>query len=126
MAGQWEQLGIIIAILSMFVAIGYPFLLSPDQIRPEAVAFMGLVLIAFFTYLLYAYFNGIQKAVGKHDEAILSLRDKVDYMDAVHALDKRVSFLERRKGMIDPRIIILAIMLVLLVLYLRSLGVLRF
>ncbi|MBI2676106.1 MAG: hypothetical protein HYX24_06620 [Candidatus Aenigmarchaeota archaeon] len=49
-------------------------------------------------------------------------------MQEIHRLDKRVSLLEEgkaKKGQVDPKIIMLIVLLFLLYLYLRSIGFLK-
>ncbi len=59
------------------------------------------------------------------------MKQKIDYMKELHGLDKRLSLLEKKnksqaKGQVDPRIVIAAILVILFLLYLRSLGILKF
>lgn len=88
--------------------------------------FVFIVFYFIYTFVwvkVKKYINQINDNSKKIEE----IGKTLDYKEHFHQLDKRVSALEmnmKKRGQIDPRIVIFIILLILLFLYLRNRGIL--
>ncbi len=90
-----------------------------------SLVILGIMILVLVAYFTADYFEDKFREIDKVSKRIRTLEEKLDYMKGINDLDKRLSLLERRmKGNTDPRTIALIILLFLLLLYLRSIGVL--
>lgn len=86
-------------------------------------------MVIFFAYQeIDRYFREKAGKIDSLVERLNRIEQRIDYMQEIHRLDKRVSLLEEgkaKKGQVDPKIIMLIVLLFLLYLYLRSIGFLK-
>jgi len=90
------------------------------------LGYLGLLYIAsWFTEKVKLYTNKINE----NAESINKIREEIETNKRLSELDKRVSILEKikgnKRGSIDPKWILLIILLLLFYLYLRSIGLLK-
>ena len=83
----------------------------------------GILLAIIPVYFIFDWITNKFGTIDALDKRVRKVEEKVDYMKDVHTLDKRVSFLEKsRKGAVNPKYIVLAVMTILFLLYLRVAG----
>ncbi len=84
----------------------------------------------FIASFLITYFKRQAANLDTLEERVKKLEEHINYMEKVAALDKRLALIEvvqgnkTKKGVVDPRIVILVILIFLLYLYLRNTGLL--
>ena len=121
MASRWENLGTIIVVLAAII----PFIFqTTQQENILSLIIFGAMLLVVIAYFIADYVKDKLGQIDKALERVGKLEEKVDYMKQIRELDKRVTTIEKKqKGQIDPRIVIIVILLVLLALYLRSISI---
>ncbi|MBI4017499.1 MAG: hypothetical protein HY366_00980 [Candidatus Aenigmarchaeota archaeon] len=83
----------------------------------------GILLVALPIYFIFDWVTNKFGLIDSLGERVLKLEEKTDYMKEVHALDKRISIVERNgKGAINPKYIVFGVMVLLFILYLRTAG----
>ncbi len=124
-----EIVALIIGIITVYFQI-YP----PKNQQEQSVS-----LILFVSILLYIGFlsviDGVSKKVkfyidqiNTNSQEIKMIKDDLNRGRVLHSIDKRISILEHlfkdKKGNfeLDTRLVLLAILLILFFLYLRSIG----
>ncbi|MBI3413243.1 MAG: hypothetical protein HY051_04140 [Candidatus Aenigmarchaeota archaeon] len=114
-------------ILNVLVFL-LPTILSISQIlnigTSQSLIILGVIILLVVIYFSIDYVKGLSFKVNKTSERIKDMEERINYMEKIHDLDKRVAMLEKRrkKGEIDPKTVILFLLLILLILYLRSIG----
>ncbi|QQG39433.1 MAG: hypothetical protein HYS81_03540 [Candidatus Aenigmatarchaeota archaeon] len=86
---------------------------------------LGALLMFVVVYFIYNWLREYFDKIEKLEESANRLEGRLDYMNELHDIEKRTALLEYKaslKGAIDPRYIIVAIILFLFVLYLRTAG----
>ena len=96
-----------------------------------SIILLGIILVfvvlGFIASFLITYFKRQATNMDAIHERVKKLEEHINYMEKIAALDKRLAVIEEtrnRKGVIDPRIVILVILLFLLYLYFRNIGLL--
>ncbi len=127
--GFLEVVTLIVAIVTVY------FQISPPKNQQE----QSISLILFVSILLYVGFLSVIDGVSKkvkfyidqittNSQEIKMIKDDLNRGRVLHSLDKRISILEHffkdKKGNfeLDTRWVLLAILLILFFLYLRSIG----
>ncbi len=90
----------------------------------QSLIILGIIILLVVIYFSIDYVKGLSSKVSKTSERIKDMENRINYMEKVHDLDKRLAILEKhgKKGQIDPKTLVLFLLLVLLILYLRSTG----
>ncbi len=119
------------AVLTLSATLFSQFIIEPEKVTFPSILFMGIIIFVFIVYVVYSYFRNLATKTEENSQAILEMKQKIEYMREIHNLDKRLEMLERQdkrrlKGQIDPRLVIAGILVILFLLYLRSLGLLKF
>ncbi len=127
MASRWEIIGTLFVIITAIVPIITQFFGGGDIL---SIAIFGIIGAFVFFYVAWDYIKDKFGQIEKLKKKVEEIEKGVDYMKEVHNLDKRISVLEKenerkRKGQIDPRIILIIFLAVLLYLYLRSIGIFK-
>ncbi|MBI2173141.1 MAG: hypothetical protein HYT73_02945 [Candidatus Aenigmarchaeota archaeon] len=123
MPSRWEKFATILVIVVGIIPIVTQFSSQGDS---SSLILLGAIFLVILIYFISDYVKDKLSQVDKVVEKIAKMEEKVDYMKSIHELDKRVSLIEekKKKGQVDPRLAAIVILLVLLYLYLRSIGIL--
>ena len=128
MSGKWDSL----FSLGLGVVGALPILAATFGIdTATSIILLGIILVfvvlGFIASFLTTYFKRQATNMDAIHERVKKLEEHINYMEKIAALDKRLAVIEEtrnRKGVIDPRIVILVILLFLLYLYFRNIGLL--
>ncbi len=116
---------LIIAVFTIVLQI-YPPKTGYDQVR-NILLLLGILLLVGVSYMLlwlYEKGNHYIDEIQQSKEGIESLRHEMSTKNYFNALEKRIIWLEAgKKGELDPRWVLLIILLVLFYLYLRTYGI---
>ncbi len=88
----------------------------------ESQIIMGIMLIVGLFSVGWNYVKKNINRIDKNSETIKKIDDKINVMERIYEIDKRLSIIEKRKGQVDPQILIIILLLILLFLFLRSAG----
>lgn len=128
MPSRLENLGTIVVIIIAILPLINQLAGQDNLLSWILFGAIALFVIIYFIYdSIKDYIKGKFSQIDKISKRMEDIERSVDYMKRIHELDKRVSVLESqksRKGMIDPRIIIIIFLLILLYFYLKSIGLL--
>jgi len=92
---------------------------------PTPLVLMGFGMLIFLFSLVLDIFRGKWIVVDVIEKKIYKIERKVDIMERIHNLDKRLSMVEsspKLKGTLDPQIVLFIFMLIIFFLYLREMG----
>ena len=114
------------------IPIYFLFKTSPKEITAPAITTFGIIIglflsIIIFT-LIYNKYKGMNEEININKENINEIKKHLNFKELFSNMDVRLKVLEKllnKKGYldIDPRWIMLALMAVLLILFLRQMGV---
>ena len=118
----------IIVVLTLMISIYFQFQKTSTT---ESMIIFAIIVIIVVLYFTSSYIKDKLSEIDKTKEHFLDLEKKIDYQKELHQIDKRVSILEeistikkiRKKGTVDPQTLIVILLVILLILYLRSIGI---
>lgn len=119
---------LIIAVIAIYFQINPPQTATDKQ--TSLILFSALLLIFTISYFFINIFKNIkanEQQIDMNTSELRKIKEQMKFDSKLNDLDKRISIFERimnKRGELDPRVVLIAIMLVLLYLYLRSLGLL--
>ena len=129
-SSQLNWLMIAIAVFATYIQI-FPPRNSIDQVR-AGIYFLAIIIfvpIAFLLNFAWAKANIYIKQIKDNEKEIETIKSSLELEKRFYEMDKRLALLEnvpkRRKGEIDIKWIILAVLLILLFLYLRAVGIIK-
>ncbi|MEA3229649.1 MAG: hypothetical protein U9P44_01930 [archaeon] len=121
----------IIVVLILVISIYFQFQKTSTT---ESMIIFAIIVVIIVLYFTSSYIKGKLSKIDKVNEHLLDLEKKRDYQKELHQIDKRVSILEEiakmkkigKKGTVDPQTLIVILLIILLILYLRSIGIIQF
>ena len=132
-----EFITLAIALISIIIPLYFFYITSPDEIRNQAViVFIGIsivLLISIPIIYFYSQWSFLIRKVLQNSNEIKKLEKDLKDIISSFELEKRLSIMEKLIGniiknkrsqiRIDPRIIIWIILIILLLLFLKTMGV---
>lgn len=139
MDNEKDWLGIInlfVAIIAMVVPTVFLFLNSPENVKNQTYIIFGAIMVVLIIGASMTYIISRWKQMGKDIKATKTELEDVKkeflFKEMFNKMDVRLSVLEnllggknKRGQMIDPRIVFWIILLILLYLFLKSIGFLN-
>ncbi len=115
----------IIVVLTLIISIYFQFQKTHTT---ESMIIFAIIVITIVLYFTSSYIKDKLSEIDKTKKHLLDLEKKIDYQKELHQIDKRVSILEeismmKKKGTVDPQTLIVILLIILLILYLRSIGI---
>jgi len=130
----YDIIGIIIAVTSVIIPIVFFLQTSSEEIKSQTYIIFGvilivLILITSFTYIISKW-NKMSKDVLYTRRELENIKKDLNFNNLSNDIKVRLTVLERlldmkknKRGQIDPRIIWWIILLILIFLFLKSIGV---
>ena len=91
---------------------------------PTSLALFGIVVVLISIIFIWDWVN---ERIGRIDSLVTEtdeLKKRFDSMERITELDKRLSILEHsRKGAVDPKIVMFIMLVIVVLLYLRQVGI---
>src|SRR3989338_2944385 len=117
-----EMIQTVVAILSIFVALYF----QPTIERSQGIALFIILLILIFGYFIYLSAKDKINQLGEQSKRLKTLEEKVNYMKEINEIKTKMEVMNERikklKGQIDIQTILIVLIVVVLFLYLRSIG----
>jgi len=92
----------------------------------ESILIMGLMIVIGLLSSGWSYLKERFDLIDENRQKINKLHDRINLMKYFHEIDKRLSLVEetnrKKKGQINPQVLIIIVLLILLYLFLRSAG----
>lgn len=117
---------------------------TPTKITAQALIIFGIIIGVFLVAIIFSFVYSKYKKMCKDIEGnkkdLQDIKKELNFKSMFNKMDKKVEVMERvmdkivigkiskiksRKGMIDPRVMIWIILLILLYLFLKSMGVIN-
>ena len=128
-------IGLFVAIIAIIIPAISFILSAPDEIKIQSIIIFGIisviVIVISFGYLIYKGYKKIFNDLKENKRDINEIKKSLNYHSLFSDMDVRLRVIEtllgkkNRKGQfIDPRIIWIIILLILIYLFLKSIGVL--
>lgn len=135
-----DLVSIILSILALIVTIFFFFVNSPDNITPQTYIIFGililLILVGGFVTYLTSKWKRMSNLVDNNKRDIEDIKKAFDFNKLYNDMNVRLNVVETmirelfnkkgKRGQIDPRIIFWILLIILLILFLRSIGFLKF
>lgn len=128
-----DFISLLIAILSLIIPLVSFLLSAPNEIKVQSLIIFGIMVMAIiifsFIYFIYRGYRNISYDLKDNRKEIDEIKRSLNYKELFSTMDVRLRVLEKlleeknRRGQIDPRIIWIIIMLILLYLFLKSIGI---
>ena len=136
MNNQLEIKDVISLILSLFtlaIPIMFFFISSPEEITIQTTIIFGVIilfiLIGSFLYYIYVKWQNMNYNIHKNKAEIEKIRESLNIKELYNNMNTRIKLLEfsnkiknRKAQIIDPRIIFWILLIILLLLFLNSIG----
>lgn len=130
-----------INIISLFVAIAsilipsiFFVISAPETIKLQSIIIFGIivvvVIVASISYILYQGYRKMFKDIQDNKKEIFEMKKSLNFKSLFDSMDVRLRVIEKlldkknKRAQIDPRIIWILLLLLLLYLFLKSVGVL--
>ncbi|MDO8508802.1 MAG: hypothetical protein Q7S27_03910 [Nanoarchaeota archaeon] len=124
----------LVTLLSLFVPFILFVLNASEEIKVQSIIIFGIIAIASIIssviYFFYQSYRNISLGLENNKKEMLEIKRSLNYKELFNNMDVRIKVLEKlldrksKKGQIDPRIIWIIVMLILLYLFLKSMGIL--
>lgn len=135
-----DLVSIILSIIALIITIFFFFVSSPDKITPQTYIIFGTIIILIFVGGFITYVTSKWKRminiVENNRREVEDIKKAFDFNRLYQDTDTRLRVVESmikmlfekkgKRGQIDPRIIFWILLIILLVLFLRSIGFLKF
>jgi len=123
----------ITSIIFAFIPLVYLLITSPSQVTAQAMSYaISIFVIAVILFAIITVINGWNKMktdIKKNSEDIGEIKKLLDFHNLFSDMKYRLSTMEQKlknkRGQIDPRIIIWILLILLLYLFLKSIGIFR-
>ena len=122
MSSRLEQFGIILSLISVIVPLAGQLFGFKNT---DSLVLMGILYMLSIGYYSVGPLVDKFKTIDALSLRVGDVEKKVDCAERLAVLETRMGFLETKKGQVDPRVVIIILMLIVLFLYLRSIGLLR-
>ena len=128
-------IGLIVAIASLTIPVASFLITAPEDIKIQSLILFGIMAVATIifsvVYIIYSGYRRILRDMEDNRKEVHEIKKSLNLHDLFNAMDVRLKVVEKlldkknkRAQIIDPRIIWIIIMLILLYLFLKSVGVL--
>jgi quinol-cytochrome oxidoreductase complex cytochrome b subunit len=129
---------LIISSIVMIITLFSFFFTSSEEIPPQTYIIFGIIvvviLLGFFIFAIIQKWNGMNSKITGNQEQISEFQKSLNTKKLYDDMDKRISILENlinklflgknKKGQaIDPRILFWILLIILLLLFLKSIGI---
>lgn len=131
--GVKDLITIAISLIALLVPFYFFIVTSPEEIRIQTyIIFIGtliVLIISVFIIYIYSRWMNLIRNVNNSKTQIQDIKRNLNLKDLFSSIDKRLIMLEmvaRKKGkkaQIDPRVIVWIVLLILLILFLKSIGI---
>lgn len=119
----------LVLIFLAIIPILLQFFTPPEEATVQSLLYLGIIIFVFIVaVVIFAVSEKLIK-IDRNERRIAKLEELLNYKENIYKLDKRIGLLESKmdkRGYIDPQIVVIIIMFILLLLYLRSRGLLNF
>ena len=127
-------IGLYVAIVAIVVPTIFFIISASDEIKIQSIIIFGIisiiVIILSFSYLIYRGYRRMFNDFKENKRDINEIKKSLNYHNLFNEMDVRLRVIEKlfemknKKGQfIDPRIIWIIVLLILLYLFLKSIGV---
>lgn len=127
-------IGLFVAIVAIVVPTIFFIISASDEIKIQSIIIFGIisiiVIILSFSYLIYRGYRRMFNDFKENKRDINEIKKSLNYHNLFNEMDVRLRVIEKlfemknKKGQfIDPRIIWIIVLLILLYLFLKSIGV---
>ena len=127
-------IGLFVAIVSIVIPVIFFIISASNDIKSQSIIIFGIiactVIIISFGYLIYKRYRRLFDDLKDNKRDIHEIKKSLNYKESFNNMDVRVRVIEKlldkmnkRGQFIDPRIIYIIILLILLYLFLKSIGV---
>ncbi len=127
-----DIINLIIGISALVIPSTFFFITAPEKIRLQTLIIFGIItttiIIILISYLVYGKFKNISKEVEDNKKEIRKMKNSLNTNNLFNDMAVRLKVLEQlmkknKKGIaIDLRIIWAIILILLLLLFLKSIG----
>jgi len=129
---KWDPVLQISTLLLTTIPVYFLFKTSPKEITSSTLTIFGIIIgvvisITIFT-IIYNKYKEMNEEIKNNKENINEIKKHLNFKDIFTKMDTRLRVIERlmdRKGQIniDPRWIMLGFLIILVILFLRQIGV---
>ena len=122
----------IFTLITSLIPLYFLFKTSPSQIAVSALVVLGIMIclgVASFIFISgYEKYQSIKRRLEKNEEEMKEIKRDLNLKEQINSMKIRLSVMEklfnyRKKGGIDPRLVIAILLLALLILFLRIMKI---